>query len=131
MSGGLENMHLENVCRLCLTDASEAGDMFPIFPVRGGNPHSPTSVVNRILQCTSLRKFSREASSGSRSIRDRQLQVDSNGSVGYDGAATESSYPILIREEIHRYGRGKYARVAMPSILHGRDREKIPFAVDC
>ncbi|XP_049291866.1 zinc finger protein hangover-like [Anopheles funestus] len=55
MSGGLENMHLENVCRLCLTDASEAGDMFPIFPVRGGNPHSPTSVVNRILQCTSLR----------------------------------------------------------------------------
>ncbi|XP_053659286.1 zinc finger protein egl-43-like [Anopheles marshallii] len=55
MSGGLENMHLENVCRLCLTDASEAGDMFPIFPVRGGNPYSPTSVVNRILQCTSLR----------------------------------------------------------------------------
>ncbi|XP_052888400.1 uncharacterized protein LOC128296910 [Anopheles moucheti] len=48
-------MHIENVCRLCLTDASEAGDMFPIFPVRGGNPHSPTSVVNRILQCTSLR----------------------------------------------------------------------------
>uniref|UniRef100_A0A182QZB0 C2H2-type domain-containing protein n=1 Tax=Anopheles farauti TaxID=69004 RepID=A0A182QZB0_9DIPT len=55
MSGGVENMHLENVCRLCLTDASEAGDMLPIFPVRGGNPNNPTSVVNRILQCTSLK----------------------------------------------------------------------------
>lgn len=55
MSGGLENMHLENVCRLCLTDASEAGDMLPIFPVRGGNPNSPSSVVNRILLCTSLK----------------------------------------------------------------------------
>ncbi|XP_050080329.1 uncharacterized protein LOC126567984 [Anopheles maculipalpis] len=55
MSEGLQKMHLENVCRLCLTDASEAGDMFPIFPVRGGNPHSSTSVVHRILQCTSLR----------------------------------------------------------------------------
>ncbi|KFB45109.1 hypothetical protein ZHAS_00013030 [Anopheles sinensis] len=47
--------HLENVCRLCLTDASEAGHMLPIFPVRGGNPNSPTSMVYRIYQCTSLK----------------------------------------------------------------------------
>ncbi|XP_053675965.1 sal-like protein 2 [Anopheles nili] len=55
MAGRYDNVQLQNVCRLCLTDASEAGDMLPIFPVRGGNPNSPSSIVNRILQCTSLK----------------------------------------------------------------------------
>uniref|UniRef100_A0AAG5DJ45 ZAD domain-containing protein n=1 Tax=Anopheles atroparvus TaxID=41427 RepID=A0AAG5DJ45_ANOAO len=60
MATTLDARHLENVCRLCLTDASEAGHMLPIFPIRGGNPNNPASMVNRIYQCTSLKLEPRE-----------------------------------------------------------------------
>lgn len=29
--------------------------MLPLFPVRGGNPHGPNTVVSKILQCTSVK----------------------------------------------------------------------------
>ncbi|XP_055620118.1 zinc finger protein 28-like [Toxorhynchites rutilus septentrionalis] len=46
--------NIENICRLCLTE-SDGSDMLPIFPVRGGNPNAPTTVVSRVMMCTSVK----------------------------------------------------------------------------
>lgn len=46
--------NIENICRLCLTE-SDGTDMLPLFPVRGGNPHGPNTVVSKILQCTTVK----------------------------------------------------------------------------
>ncbi|XP_050097793.1 uncharacterized protein LOC126578871 [Anopheles aquasalis] len=50
----LEQKNLERVCRLCLADATEVGDLLPIFPIRGGKISNPSAITNRIQQCTSL-----------------------------------------------------------------------------
>ncbi|XP_049539793.1 uncharacterized protein LOC125953948 [Anopheles darlingi] len=50
----LEQKKLERVCRLCLADATEVGDLLPIFPIRGGKISNPSAITNRIQQCTSL-----------------------------------------------------------------------------
>lgn len=47
--------NIEHICRLCLTESVDGSDMLPIFPVRGGNPFAPNTVVTKILQCTTVR----------------------------------------------------------------------------
>lgn len=47
--------NIENVCRLCLTESMDGADMLPLFPVRGGNPLGPNTVVSKILQCTTVK----------------------------------------------------------------------------
>ncbi|XP_053687685.1 zinc finger protein 226-like [Sabethes cyaneus] len=46
--------NIENICRLCLT-VSDGSDMLPLFPVRGGNPFAPHTVVTKILNCTTVK----------------------------------------------------------------------------
>ncbi|XP_058830367.1 spalt-like protein sem-4 [Topomyia yanbarensis] len=46
--------NIENICRLCLTE-SDGTDMLPLFPVRGGNPFAPHTVVSKILNCTTVK----------------------------------------------------------------------------
>lgn len=47
--------NIENICRLCLTESVDGSDMLPMFPVRGGNPYAPHTVVSKILQCTTVK----------------------------------------------------------------------------
>uniref|UniRef100_A0A8D8JX05 Zinc finger protein 282 n=1 Tax=Culex pipiens TaxID=7175 RepID=A0A8D8JX05_CULPI len=47
--------NIDNVCRLCLTESVDGADMLPLFPVRGGNPLGPNTVVSKILQCTTVK----------------------------------------------------------------------------
>nr|XP_019563359.2 adenylate cyclase, terminal-differentiation specific-like [Aedes albopictus] len=47
--------NIENICRLCLTESVDGSDMLPLFPVRGGNPYAPNTVVSKILLCTSIK----------------------------------------------------------------------------
>lgn len=47
--------NIENICRLCLTESVDGSDMLPLFPVRGGNPNGPNTVVSKILQCTTVK----------------------------------------------------------------------------
>uniref|UniRef100_A0A1Q3EVV8 C2h2-type zn-finger protein n=1 Tax=Culex tarsalis TaxID=7177 RepID=A0A1Q3EVV8_CULTA len=47
--------NIDNVCRLCLTESVDGADMLPLFPVRGGNPMGPNTVVSKILQCTTVK----------------------------------------------------------------------------
>ncbi|XP_058460832.1 zinc finger protein 473-like [Malaya genurostris] len=46
--------NIENICRLCLTE-TDGSDMLPLFPVRGGNPFAPHTVVSKILNCTTVK----------------------------------------------------------------------------
>lgn len=47
--------NIDNVCRLCLTESVDGSDMLPLFPVRGGNPLGPNTVVSKILLCTTVK----------------------------------------------------------------------------